>query len=60
MHMGPFDQSPPCAPCPSPGSCGYGYLFKNEPLGWDVAAATDFMPGYEDVSYRHFHAPCSQ
>ena len=35
---------------PTPvGSCGYGYLFKDEPLGWDVAAATDFMPGYEEV-----------
>lgn len=36
------------APCP--GSCGYGYLYKDEPLGWDVAAVTDFMEGYEDVS----------
>ena len=32
------------------GSCGYGYLYKDEPHGWDVAAATDFMDGYEDVS----------
>jgi hypothetical protein len=51
----------PCPPTPTPnlyhvrahlhlGSCGYGYLWKDEPLGWDVAAATDFMDGYEDVS----------
>jgi hypothetical protein len=37
-------------PAPPAGSCGFGYLFKDEPLGWDVAAMPDFMDGYEDVS----------
>lgn len=28
------------------GSCDYGYLWSDEPLGWDVAAMTDFDPDY--------------
>ena len=26
------------------GSCDYGYIWRNEPLGWDVAAMTDYHP----------------
>lgn len=52
------DGPQPLTPQPSPGtdewsihkgSCGYGYIWKDEPLGWDVAAASDFMEGYEEV-----------
>lgn len=30
------------------GSCDYGYIWKNEPLGWDVAAMTDYHSDYPD------------
>ena len=47
---------PPCPPFKTPlphpqttGSCNYGYIRKDEPLGWDVAAVPDFMDGYEMV-----------
>ncbi|GMH39085.1 hypothetical protein BSKO_06983 [Bryopsis sp. KO-2023] len=28
------------------GSCGYGYIWKDEPLGWDVAALPDVHPEF--------------
>lgn len=28
------------------GSCGYGYIWPDEPLGWDVAAMPDVHPDY--------------
>jgi hypothetical protein len=30
------------------GSCDYGYIWNNEPLGWDVAAMTDYHPDYPE------------
>lgn len=29
------------------GSCGYGYIFPDEPLGWDVAALADVHYEYQ-------------
>lgn len=29
------------------GSCGYGYIWPDEPLGWDVAALSDAHYEYE-------------
>jgi hypothetical protein len=46
--LAPLPHVPPRTPLHA-GSCGYGYLWRDEPIGWDVAAATDFMEGYEEV-----------
>jgi hypothetical protein len=51
----PMHQPTPCmhgARARNAGSCGFSYIFKDEPLGWDVAAMPDFMDGYEDVRRR--------
>ncbi|KAI8471576.1 MAG: RlpA-like double-psi beta-barrel-protein domain-containing protein-containing protein [Monoraphidium minutum] len=42
------------------GSCGYGYIWKDEPLGWDVAAASDFMDGYESSCGTCVEVACEQ
>lgn len=40
------------------GSCGYGYIYKDEPLGWDVAAMTDVSPNYGDSCGTCYEVSC--
>jgi hypothetical protein len=30
------------------GSCNYGYIYKDEPLGWDVVAISDVFASYPE------------
>lgn len=30
------------------GSCNYGYIWQDEPLGWNVAAMTDYDADYQE------------
>lgn len=43
-------QAPRQMHSPMQGACNYGYIWPNEPLGWDVAAITDFDPDYSNDS----------
>eukprot|EP01023_Acetabularia_acetabulum_P024986 TRINITY_DN239_c0_g1_i1.p4 TRINITY_DN239_c0_g1~~TRINITY_DN239_c0_g1_i1.p4 ORF type:complete len:198 (+),score=41.82 TRINITY_DN239_c0_g1_i1:172-765(+) len=40
------------------GSCGYGYLCKDEGTGWDVAALADVHPAYAGSCGRCYEVQC--
>lgn len=40
------------------GSCGYGTIYQDEPLGWNVAAMPDTAPGYADSCGRCVEVMC--
>lgn len=40
------------------GACGFGYLYDDDPLGWDIAAMNDGNPLYEDSCGQCFEAKC--
>lgn len=40
------------------GACDYGYLYADDPLGWDVAAINDGNPLYQDSCGRCLEVRC--
>lgn len=40
------------------GACNYGYLYNDDPLGWNVAAMNDGNPLYEDSCGRCVEVMC--
>lgn len=40
------------------GACGFGYLYSDDPLGWNVAAMNDGNPLYEDSCGRCVEVKC--
>lgn len=40
------------------GSCGYGYIWPDEPRGWDVAALPDVHPDYPGSCGRCYEVAC--
>ncbi|GMH39983.1 hypothetical protein BSKO_07887 [Bryopsis sp. KO-2023] len=40
------------------GSCGYGYIWPDEPLGWDKAAMPDVHPDYAGSCGRCYEVAC--
>lgn len=41
------------------GSCNFGYIWEDEPLGWDAAAITDFHPDYGTSCGSCYEVKCS-
>lgn len=41
------------------GSCGYGYIWEDEPLGWDVAALPDVHPEFSGSCGGCYEVACN-
>lgn len=40
------------------GSCGYGYIYPTDPLGWNVMAMPDVAPEYADSCGSCYEVKC--